>query len=169
MQQTAGRRTEELTDEEVPLRVQVGLVGEAALHHVLAVIPTRPQSRESAAVRAVQHLRQSFAAAWRNVDLEQRSNIERSISTYASHSGAGSGDQSTAALRLRRHSGAGEPLRADGGEQAEAEVLRERSAKCSGSPPRQPQPQPRRLFSVFVIPLSGLRSPRYTRSHAPRN
>ncbi|KAL7846264.1 hypothetical protein AOLI_G00244560 [Acnodon oligacanthus] len=84
-QQTAGRRTEELTDEEVPLWVQVGLVGEAALHYVLAVIPTRPQSRESAAVRAVQHLRQSFAAAWRNVDLEQRSNTERSISASASH------------------------------------------------------------------------------------
>ena len=58
-----------LTQEEVPLCVQVGLVGQAAAHHVEAVVVAGPQPRQPAAVRAEQHLSQRSAARRRQVHL----------------------------------------------------------------------------------------------------
>jgi len=52
----------ELTDEVVPLGVQVGLVGQAAAHHIKTVVPAGPEPREPATVRAEQHLGQRSAA-----------------------------------------------------------------------------------------------------------
>lgn len=67
-----GRREWPLTDEEVPLDVQVGLVGQAAPHHVAAVVLAGFQSGQSAAVGTVHHPGQGHAAAWEYVHLRQR-------------------------------------------------------------------------------------------------
>lgn len=73
--QTAGvvRRTgRALTDEEVPLGVQVGLIGQAAPHHVAAVVAAGPDGGQPAAVGAVHHLGQGRAAAWEHVHLQDK-------------------------------------------------------------------------------------------------
>lgn len=73
--QTAGvvnRTGGALTDEEVPLGVQVGLVGQAAPHHVAAVVPAGPDGGQAAAVGAVHHLGQGRAAAWEHVHLQDK-------------------------------------------------------------------------------------------------
>lgn len=59
-----------LTDEEVPLGVQVGLIGQAAPHHVAAVVLAGFEARQSAAVGTVHHLGQGRAAAWNHVHLQ---------------------------------------------------------------------------------------------------
>lgn len=56
----------------VPLDVQVGLVGQAAPHHVVAVVLAGFQSGQSAAVGTVHHPGQGHAAAWEYVHLRQR-------------------------------------------------------------------------------------------------
>lgn len=61
-----------LTDEEVPLGVQVGLVGQAAPHHVAAVVAAGPDGGQPAAVGAVHHLGQGRAAAWEHVHLQDK-------------------------------------------------------------------------------------------------
>lgn len=58
------------TYEQVPLRVQVGLIGQAALHDVEAVVVAGPHSGESSAVRAVEHLHQGADAPWGGADLQ---------------------------------------------------------------------------------------------------
>lgn len=63
---TGGR----LTNEEVPLGVQVGLVGQAAPHHVAAVVVAGFEGGQPAAVGTVQHLGQGRAAAWNHVHLK---------------------------------------------------------------------------------------------------
>ena len=50
---TTGRVCARLTDVSVPLVVEVGVVGEAALHHVHTEVVTRLQLRHALAVRAV--------------------------------------------------------------------------------------------------------------------
>lgn len=59
-----------LTDEEVPLGVQVGLVGQAAPHHVAAVVLAGFEARQPAAVGTVHHPGQGRAAAWNHVHLQ---------------------------------------------------------------------------------------------------
>ena len=59
-----------LTYEQVPLRVQVGLIGQAALHDVEAVVVAGPHGGESAAVRAVEHLHQGTDAPRGGADLQ---------------------------------------------------------------------------------------------------
>lgn len=73
--QTAGvvmRTGGALTNEEVPLGVQVGLVGQAAPHHVAAVVAAGPDGGQPAAVGAVHHLGQGRAAAWEHVHLQDK-------------------------------------------------------------------------------------------------
>lgn len=59
-----------LTDEEVPLGVQVGLVGQAAPHHVAAVVLAGFKAGQPATVGTVHHLGQGRAAAWNHVHLQ---------------------------------------------------------------------------------------------------
>lgn len=59
-----------LTDEEVPLGVQVGLVGQAAPHHVAAVVLAGSEAGKSAAVGTVHHPGQGHAASWEYVHLK---------------------------------------------------------------------------------------------------
>lgn len=48
-----------LTYEEIPLSVQVCLVGQTALHDVEAVVVARSHSGQASAIWAVQHLHES--------------------------------------------------------------------------------------------------------------
>lgn len=70
-----------LTDEEVPLGVQVGLVGQAAPHHIAAIVPAGLEAGQSTAVGTVHHLGQSRAAAWKHVHLqdEKKKKKKRSL------------------------------------------------------------------------------------------
>lgn len=59
-----------LTNEEVPLRIQIRLVGQTAPHYVVTVVVTGFQARHVAAVWTVQHLGQGFDTRWSYVHLE---------------------------------------------------------------------------------------------------
>lgn len=65
------RRSHRLTEEVVPLRVQVRLVGQAASHHVQAVVLAGLQRHLARAVRTVQHLGGGSHAAGGRTDLEE--------------------------------------------------------------------------------------------------
>lgn len=58
-----------LTYEQIPLRVQIGLICQTALHNIEAVIVAGPHGGESSAVRAIQHLHESTDAPWGGADL----------------------------------------------------------------------------------------------------
>ncbi len=74
-------RTAALTDEEVPLRVQVRLVGQAAPHDVLAVVGAGFEACHSSTVRTVQHFSQGFTATWRYIDLQEKCKWKKLVLT----------------------------------------------------------------------------------------
>lgn len=74
-----------LTDEEVPLGVQVGLVGQAAPHHVAAVALAGLEAGQPAAVGTVHHLGQGRAAAWNHVYLQGNKKKKRKVPPLTFH------------------------------------------------------------------------------------
>lgn len=58
-----------LTDEVLPLRVQVGLVGQAALHDVAAVVGAGLDRGQAAAVGAVDQLHHGLGALGAEINL----------------------------------------------------------------------------------------------------
>lgn len=58
------------TDVEVPLRIQVGLICQAALHDIQAVVLTGFDCGHALTKRAVHHLGQCSDTRWRAADLQ---------------------------------------------------------------------------------------------------
>lgn len=61
----------DLTDQVLPLWVQVGLVGQTALHHVGAVVGAGFDRGGATAVRAINQLHQGFHTLWTERDLKK--------------------------------------------------------------------------------------------------
>lgn len=59
-----------LTYEQIPLRVQIRLVCQAALHDVETVVAAGSHAGEASAVRAVEHLHESADAPRGRADLQ---------------------------------------------------------------------------------------------------
>jgi len=77
-----------LTEEVVPLGVQVGLVGQTPPQHVQTVVLARLQRHLARAVGTVQHLHGRSHAAGRHSDLEEEEEEEEEEEDCYHHSGA---------------------------------------------------------------------------------